>query len=481
MHHINQLYIDGQWVKPSNDTDVKPITLVNPSTEHEVGTLLPGSWRDVDLAVGAAKRAFASFSKSSRESRFDLLGRFAEEYKKRQEDLSKAIEDEIGCPQWLAAGAQYSMPLQHLEVATELLEHYDFETPMGRHLVKQEPIGVCGLITPWNWPILQIMIKLAPAIATGCTIVWKPSEYSSISAMILAEIVDAAEFPPGVFNMIFGCGADVGRAISSHRDIAMISVTGSTRAGVEIAQQAAPTLKRVHQELGGKGPSILLEDADFEAAVSSGVNYVMLNSGQNCTAPTRLLVPRHRIAEAEKIAVRTVEALSVGPERDAQIGPVANINQWNHIQRMIQAGIAEGAKLVHGGPGRVESLEAGYFVKPTIFSDVHNSMAVAQEEIFGPVVTIIPYSTLEEAISIANDSPFGLASYVHSADHNAARAVAGQLVSGQVFINGDLSLLDINVPFGGRKMSGNGREFGAAGFEAFTESVSYMGYYSELV
>lgn len=477
MRQLSKFYIDGRWVEPAAGQSAVHLDVFSPVTEARTGSVVLGDMRDVDRAVEAARRAFDTYSVSSVGSRIALLKRVREEYRKRHADISAAMAEEIGCPGWLADGAQFTMPEMHLNTAIDLLENHQFEHAQGRNLIRHQAVGVCGLITPWNWPVLQIMIKLAPALATGCTLVWKPSEYSSFSAQILAEVMEAADVPPGVFNMVYGDGAGVGQALNQHKDIAMISFTGSTRAGIEIARQAAGTVKRVHQELGGKGPNILLDDADFNKAIPSGVTYVMLNSGQNCTSPTRLLVPRSRLAEAESIAKAKAEEMKVGLDSDALIGPVANRAQWERVQKLIQEGIDEGARLVIGGAGKPDGIERGYFVKPTIFSDVANDMVIAQEEIFGPVLSIIPYDTVDEAIRIANDSPFGLAAYVHSADSERAKQVASRVVAGHIYINGDMDLLDVTVPFGGRKMSGNGREFGAAGFEAFTEPVVYLGYY----
>ncbi|PYY72471.1 aldehyde dehydrogenase family protein [Pseudomonas jessenii] len=479
MRNLSSFYINGSWVKPLGGAGSSTFETISPVTEDVTGRIVLGSYYDVERAVNAAKTALESFSKTSRHERIELLKTIAEEYRNRQHDLSEAIAEEMGCPPWLAKEGQFILPEMHLKTAINILETYEFESLCGNALIRRQPVGVCGLITPWNWPLLQIMTKVAPALATGCTVVWKPSEYSSFSAQILAEVFDASGVPPGVFNMVFGDGGGVGQALSVHPDVDMLSITGSTKAGIEVARQAAFTIKKVHQELGGKGPSILLEDADFNKAVVSGVKYVMLNSGQNCTSPTRLLVPRQRLAEAETIAKETAEAMKVGPpETDALIGPVANKQQWERVQHMIKQGIDEGAELLLGGPGRPEGIERGYFVKPTIFSNVSNEMSIAREEIFGPVLTIIPYDSVEEAILIANDSPYGLAAYVHSARKDHAIQVANRIVAGQIYINGDMDLLDVVVPFGGRKMSGNGREFGAAGFEAFTESVAYLGYTS---
>lgn len=333
------------------------------------------------------------------------------------------------------------------------------------------------MITPWNWPLGIVIPKLVPALATGCTVVLKPSEFAPFSARILAEIMDAAKVPAGVFNLVYGDGATVGVALSSHPDVDMVSITGSTRAGIEVARNAAPTVKRVHQELGGKSPNVLLEDANFEKAVNTGVRFIMLNSGQTCSAPSRMLVPTSRAEEAVAIAKATAESLMVGsPQSQVDLGPVVNESQWKRIQGLIEKGIAEGATLVTGGPGRPAGLEKGYYVKPTIFANVTSDMTIVREEIFGPVLVIQAYDTVEDAIRIANDTPYGLAAYVHSGNLEKARQVAGRIRAGQVFINGDMDLLDLQMPFGGCKMSGNGRECGEAGFESFLEEIALLGY-----
>jgi aldehyde dehydrogenase (NAD+) len=477
MTNLSTFYIDGKWIAPESGTDPLIFKTIDPATENVSGQIALGTAIDVDRAVAAARRAFESYSMTDRTYRIDLLRRIAEGFSSRRADLAKAMVEEMGCPAWLAEGGQYEMPAMHLQKAIEVLESFAFEYHNAETLVRREPIGVCGLITPWNWPLLTAMTKIAPALATGCTMVWKPSEYTPFSAQILTEIIDAAGTPPGVVNMVFGEGPVVGAAISTHPDIDMISITGSTRAGIEVARSAAATVKRVHQELGGKSPNLLLDDADLERAVPSCVEYIMINAGQNCTAPTRLLAPRSRLNEVVALAKAKAESVEVGaPTSGAFVGPVINSQQWIHIQALIRRGIDEGATLVTGGPGLPDGLENGFFVKPTIFSDVSNDMAIAREEIFGPVLVIIPYDTVDEAVHIANDTPYGLAAYVHSKTIERARTIARRLKAGQVFINGDLDLLDMNSPFGGRKMSGNGREFGAAGFEAFTEEVSYIGY-----
>jgi aldehyde dehydrogenase (NAD+) len=474
MRELRQFYIGGHWVGPAGK---RTFDVVHPATEQVVGRISLGGPDDVDRAVAAARAAFDVYSRSSRDDRLGLLRRIAAAFEARHADLSDALIQELGCSPWLANDAQLPLPAGHIRTAIEVLETFPFERQCGRTMVRKEPIGVCGLITPWNWPVLTTMTKVLPALATGCTVVWKPSEYAPLSALVLAEIFEAAEVPPGVVNMVFGDGPTVGAALSLHPGVDMVSITGSTRAGIEVARNAATTVKRVHQELGGKSPNVLLADADLEKAVPSGVRYVMLNAGQNCTAPTRLLAPRSRLAQVVDIARKTVESLSVGPpESNAFVGPVVNATQWNRIQALIGKGLEQGASLVVGGPGKPAGLERGYFIKPTIFSDVTNDMAVAQEEIFGPVLVIVPYDDIDEAVRIANDTPYGLAAYVHSRDIQHARAIAARIRAGQVFINGDMDLLDLNAPFGGRKMSGNGREFGASGFEAFLEDVAYIGF-----
>jgi aldehyde dehydrogenase (NAD+) len=474
MREYLKFYIGGRWVE---STGRRTFEVINPASEAVAGRIALGEKDDVDHAVRAAHEALDAYSRSSREERLDLIRRIQQAFEARRADLSTALTDELGNAPWLIADGQLALPAGHIKIALEVLETFPFEKLSGSTLVRKEPIGVCALITPWNWPLLTTMTKILPALATGCTVVWKPSEYAPFSAQVLAEVFDAARVPPGVINMVFGDGPTVGAALSQHPAVDMVSFTGSTRAGIEVARNAAPTVKRVHQELGGKGPNVLLEDADINKAVPSGVRYVTLNAGQNCTAPTRLLAPRSRLSAVVAIAKATAESLTVGPPAsNAFVGPVINSNQWNRIQGLIQKGIEEGATLVLGGPGRPEGLERGYFVKPTIFTDVSNDMTIAREEIFGPVLVIIPYDDVEEAVRIANDSPYGLAAYVHSRDLQKAREVGSRIRAGQVFINGDMDLMDLNAPFGGRKMSGNGREFGASGFEAFLEEVAYIGY-----
>jgi aldehyde dehydrogenase (NAD+) len=381
----------------------------------------------------------------------------------------------MGAPASLAQRAQAPIGMGHLATGIEVLKTFKFEEDRGPTRLVKEPIGVCAMITPWNWPINQIACKVVPALATGCTMVLKPSEESPFSAVIWAEIMHAAGVPAGVFNLVNGTGLEVGAALSSHPDVDMVSFTGSTRAGVEVAKAAAPTVKRVAQELGGKSPNILLPDADMKSAVSGGVKHVMQNSGQSCNAPTRMLVPSAKMAEAIVIAKETAESTTVGdPNGNAQLGPVVNRTQWEKIQRLIQAGIDEGATLVAGGVGRPEGLDKGFYVKPTVFANVTNDMTVAKEEIFGPVVSILGYESVDQAVDIGNDTEYGLAAYVSGTDLAAARAVASRLRAGQVSINGGGG--DMMAPFGGYKMSGNGREWGDFGFHEYLEVKAILGY-----
>jgi aldehyde dehydrogenase (NAD+) len=403
-----------------------------------------------------------------------VLQRIAEEYQKRAGDLAAAITEEMGAPASLANGYQVGLGIGHLMKAIEVLKSFRLEEQQGATLLVKEPIGVCGLITPWNWPMNQIAVKVFPALATGCTMLLKPSEVAPFSAQIFAEILDAARVPAGVFNLIQGDGAGVGVAMSSHPDIDMISFTGSTRAGVEIAKNAAPTVKRVAQELGGKGPNIILDDAAFASNVASGVASMMGNSGQTCSAPSRMLVPSARMEEAIRIAREATSQVTVGdPKGDFTIGPVVSKTQFEKIQTLLQKGIDEGATLVAGGTGRPEGLKKGYFVKPTVFANVTNNMTIAREEIFGPVLTILGYNSLDQAVEIANDTEYGLAGYVAAADVEKARAVARRIRSGWVVINGGF---DFNAPFGGYKRSGNGREWGEFGFHEYLETKSILGY-----
>jgi len=472
MRSYKKFYIDGAWVDP-----VSPRTLdvINPATERACGTISLGSAADVDRAAAAARRAFASYSQTTREDRLALLGRIVEVYKARYNDMAAAITEEMGAPASLSQNAQAAIGVGHFQAAQAILQNYVFEEMRGTTLIAREPIGVCGFITPWNWPINQMACKVAPALATGCTMVLKPSEIAPFSGIILAEILHEAGVPPGVFNLVNGDGPGVGAAISSHPDIDLVSFTGSTRAGVEVARAAAPTIKRVHQELGGKSPNIILADADLKRAVASGVKQVMQNSGQSCNAPTRMIAPHSVMDQVVQIARATAEATTVGdPGGNAELGPVVSELQWTKIQGLIQKGIDEGAQLVAGGTGRPEGLEVGYYVKPTVFAGVTNDMTIAREEIFGPVIVILGYDTVDEAIAIANDTPYGLAAYVQGKDPAQLRHVARQLRAGQVNINS--AGMDIMAPFGGYKQSGNGREWGDLAFGEFLETKAELGY-----
>ncbi|MCD9029722.1 aldehyde dehydrogenase family protein [Luteimonas sp. BDR2-5] len=474
MRDCLKFYIDGRWVEPSGTGSFE---LLDPATELPSGRVALGDAVDVDRAVAAARTAFDSYSRTSREARIALLQRIAEVFEARKPDMIAAVIRELGCPAWLAEQAQVPLPATHIAVAIDVLKDYRFDTERGSTLIRRQPIGVCALITPWNWPVSLVMTKVIPALAVGCTVVLKPSEYAPYSAQVLAEILDEAEVPAGVFNMLFGEGAVVGAALSGHPDVDAVSITGSTRAGIEVARNAASTVKRVHQELGGKSPNVILDGADLQKAVSSGVRYMFINAGQTCSVPSRMIVPRSRLAEVVEIARSTAETLQVGPpDSGAFVGPVINASQWSRVQGLIEKGIEEGATLVVGGPGKPEGLAQGYYVRPTIFSDVGNDMTIAREEIFGPVLAIIPFDNEDDAVRIANDTPYGLAAYVHAGTIEQAREVGARIRAGQVNLNGDLDLLDPYSPFGGCKMSGNGREWGAFGFEAFLEEVSYVGY-----
>ena len=473
MREYTKFYINGEWVDP-----VKPNTLdvINPATEEVCAHISMGSEEDVNRAVAAAKAAFESYGRTSVKERVQLLESCIEVYQKYYNDIADAIREEMGAPKELAAGAQAYCGLGHLQEAAKILKTFKFEEDLGPHRVFKEPIGVCGLITPWNWPVNQISCKVAPALAVGCTMVLKPSEVAPLSAYLYAKVMDEAGVPAGVFNLVNGDGPVVGTALSKHPDVDMMSFTGSTRAGTLVAQNAAPTVKRVTQELGGKSPNIILEDADLEKAVTGGVMHMYNNTGQSCNAPSRMLVPRAKLAEAEAIAAKVTEAVVVGdPAADGTtMGPVVSEVQFNKIQGLIEKGIAEGAKVVAGGPGRPDGISKGYFIRPTVFSGVNNDMTIAREEIFGPVLAMIPYDSEEEAIRIANDTPYGLAGYVQSEDINHARQVASRIRAGNVHINGAAGGFD--VPFGGFKQSGNGREWGAHGFTDFLEIKAVEGY-----
>ncbi len=473
MFEYTKFYINGQWVDP-----VTPRTLevLDPSTEEACATISLGSEADVDLAVAAAKNAFETFSQTSVDERVGMLERMAEIFQRRIGEIAEAIRLEMGAPIKLASTAQAYAGLGHITEAAKILKTYSFTEDLGPHRVVKEPIGVCGLITPWNWPLNQVSCKVAPALAVGCTMVLKPSEIAPLSAYLYAEIMDEAGIPPGVFNLVNGDGPTVGEALSRHPDVDMMSFTGSTRAGSLVAQNAAPTVKRVTQELGGKSPNIILDDADLEAAVTRGVMHMYNNTGQSCNAPSRMLVPRSLLSQAEEIAAKVTEGVVMGPtaSESTTMGPVISKIQWDKIQGLIESGIAEGAKVVCGGPGLPDGIDRGYYVRPTVFSDVSNDMTIAQQEIFGPVLVMIPYDNEEEAIRIANDTPYGLAGYLQSGDLEHARRVASKIRAGNVHINGASAGLD--VPFGGYKQSGNGREWGAHGFTDYLEIKAISGF-----
>ena len=472
MYDCTKNYIDGQWVASSG---AELHDIINPATEKPIGQVSFGTSADVDRAVAAARAAFEEFSRWSVEQRLELLGRIADAYKARYDDMAAAITAEMGAPASFALKAQAGSGLGHVKAAIAALRDFEFEEKIGQSTVLKEPIGVCGLITPWNWPINQIACKVAPALAAGCTMVLKPSEIAPVDATIFAEILDAAGVPAGVFNLVHGDGPGVGAAMSAHPGIDMMSFTGSTRAGVLVAKAAADTVKRVAQELGGKSANIILESAPLEQAVVSGVRSMLSNSGQSCNAPSRMLVPAGLYEEAVAIAAATAEKTVVGDPlaEGTHIGPVISESQYNKIQGLIEQGIAEGARVAAGGPGKPAGLETGYYVKPTVFRDVSNDMTIAREEIFGPVLCMIPYASLDEAVRIANDSEYGLSGYVYGGTTEEALAVARRLRTGMVHLNGAPN--DVQAPFGGYKKSGNGREWGVLGIEDYLEVKAVMG------
>jgi aldehyde dehydrogenase (NAD+) len=467
-----QFYIDGAWVDPLEPREFK---VINPATEAQAGVISMGSSKDVDRAVLAARRAFDGYSRTLPAERLALMERILASYKAHYDEIAQAISIEMGAPITLSKGAQTAIGVGHITAMIEVLKTFSFEEMRGTVRLVQEPVGVCALITPWNWPMNQVAAKVVPALAAGCTMVLKPSEYSPFSAIIWAKVMDEAGVPKGVFNLVNGDGASVGAALSSHKEIDMVSFTGSTRAGTEVAKSAAASVKRVHQELGGKSPNVLLDDADFEKAVKRSVMHVFQNSGQSCNAPTRMLVPAAKLAEVEAIAKRVAESVVVGDpmSEKTSVGPVVSKLQFERVEGYIAKGIAEGAKVLIGGSGRPEGLEKGYFVKPTIFSNVNNQMTIAREEIFGPVLCILPYDDEEQAVQLANDTPYGLAAYVWSQDNLRARRVGGRIRAGQVTLNGASGTM--NTPFGGFKASGNGREYGEFGLRDFLEVKAVIG------
>ena len=476
MENKKNFYIDGKWVSPKSKEEIK---VINPATEENCAVISLGNKEDIDLAVSSAKKAYTTWSFSTKDERIKLLEKLYENYKKRWADIAEAITTEMGAPKDFATKLQAGTGAAHLKSFIRYLKNFEFEKPLGEHAPNQrliyEPKGVCALITPWNWPMNQVCLKVMPALAAGCTMVLKPSELAPLSSMILAELIDDTKFPPGVFNLVNGDGATTGDALTSHPDVNMISFTGSTRAGALISQNAAKDFKRVSLELGGKGANIIFKDADPDA-IERGALRCFRNSGQSCNAPTRMLVEKSMYDEAVERLKKYTESFEVGdPKKEGEhIGPVISETQYNKIQTLIKKGIEEGAKLVAGGPGKPEGLEKGYFVKPTVFVDVNNDMDIARTEIFGPVLSVMPFETEEEAIQIANDTPYGLTNYIQTQDKEKVKRVARKLRSGMVDVNG--AGIAVDAPFGGFKHSGIGREAGEHGLEEFLEVKSVGGW-----
>lgn len=468
----NKFYINGEWVLPANRST---LDVINPATEEAFATISLGTAEDVDAAARAARAAFPEWSRSTIDVRMVVIDKILAGMKERGAEMATAISNEMGAPMGLSKTAQLGSGMGHFANILKVLENYEFEETRGSTKIVKEAAGVCGFITPWNWPLNQIACKVAPALAAGCTMVLKPSEIAPISAYLLAEIIAESGLPAGVFNLINGDGPTVGAAISSHPEIDVVSFTGSTRAGREVAKAAADDIKRVTQELGGKSANIILDDvADFAKAVGGGVIGCFGNSGQSCNAPTRMLVPRARMAEAMEIAKAVAAKASVGDpvDENTRLGPVVSELQFNKITALIEKGIEEGAELIAGGPGRPEGFDKGYFIQPTVFGNVTNDMTIAREEIFGPVLAILGYEDDADAVRIANDTDYGLSGYVSGEQEHAER-IARQLRTGMVHING--AGPDFSAPFGGYKKSGNGREWGVEGFEEYLETKSIMG------
>ena len=465
-------YINGQWIKPSG-TEI--FDVINPATEQAVAEISLGDSVDVDRAVAAACQAFKSYSQTSVAERIELLTTIREIYKRRLDDVADAIQSEMGAPSYLARGPQAMVGLAHLKAAIRALDKHEFEYMHGDFLIRHEPIGVCGLITPWNWPVNQVVSKLAPCIASGCTAVLKPSEIAPLSSLVIADIMDEAKVPAGVFNLINGLGPVVGEAMSAHPDIDMMSFTGSTRGGIAVAKASANSVKRVSQELGGKSANIVLDDDAFESSIRKGVSLCMNNTGQSCNAPTRMLIPSGRKLEAYEIARKTAEQVIVGDPREDStvVGPLVSAVQYDKVQSLIEAGLEEGATLLTGGAGKPDGLDRGYYAKPTVFGDVKNDMTIAREEIFGPVLSMIAYDDIDDAVAIANDTDYGLAAYVSGQDKDILTAIGRRLRAGQVHINYGSGGAD--APFGGYKQSGNGREKAEWGLEEFLEVKAIMG------
>ncbi len=476
MENKKNFYIDGKWVASKAKEEIK---VINPATEENCAVISLGNKDDVNDAVSAAKKAYSSWAFSSKDDRIKLLEKLYENYKKRWADIANAITTEMGAPKDFATKLQAGTGAAHLKSFIKYLKNFEFEKPLGEHAPNQrliyEPKGVCALITPWNWPMNQVCLKVMPALAAGCTMVLKPSELAPLSSMILAELIDDTKFPAGVFNLVNGDGATTGDALTSHPDVNMISFTGSTRAGALISQNAAKDFKRVSLELGGKGANIIFKDADPQA-IERGALRCFRNSGQSCNAPTRMLVEKSMYNEAVERLKKYTESFEVGdPKKEGEhIGPVISEIQYNKIQTLIKKGIDEGAKLIAGGPGRPKGLEKGYFVKPTVFANVNNNMDIARTEIFGPVLSVMSFETEEEAIQIANDTPYGLTNYIQTQDKEKVKRVARKLRSGMVDVNG--AGIAVDAPFGGFKHSGIGREAGEHGLEEFLEVKSVGGW-----
>ena len=471
MRDYQKFYIDGKWVDP---VEPKTANVINPATEEVSGRISMASLPDVEKAVQAARKAFASWSQTTREQRLEILLAIQAEYAKRQNEIGEAITEEMGAPKALGNGFHVGLGGGHIAAAIESLKTFKFEELRGNTLIHRVPIGVCAMITPWNWPMNQVAVKVLPALATGCTMVLKPPQLAPYSAQIFAEVLDKAGVPAGVFNMLQGSGAVVGAALSAHPEVDLVSITGSEAVGVEIAKAAAPTVKRVCQELGGKSAFIVLDDADLAKNVASATSGMMVNSGQTCSAGSRLLVPKKRMAEAIEAARKAANEVTVGdPLGNFAMGPMVSKTQFNEVQRYINIGIEEGAELIAGGPGRPDGISKGYFCKPTVFAKVSNQSKIAREEIFGPVLVIIGYDDIDDAVAIANDSDFGLAGYVNGADRELCNKVAKRLRTGWVSINGGF---DFQAPFGGMKKSGNGREWGEFGFHEYVEIQALLGY-----
>ena len=461
-----EFYIDGRWVSAHGN---RTLDVINPATQASCGTIALGDSDDVNAAVSAAETALYSYSRTTVQERLELLEAIIAEYQHRSEDLATTLSTEMGAPIGLARKVQVPSGLGHFTTIRKVIEDFSWHQDRKRHRLVREPIGVCAMITPWNWPLNQIACKVAPALAAGCTMVLKPSEVAPLNAIILAEILDTAGVPSGVFNLVNGDGPGVGQALAAHPAVNMISFTGSTRAGIQVAKTAADSVKRVAQELGGKSPNIVLPDADLERAVTSGVRQICNNTGQSCNAPSRMLVPVKHHDQVLEIAARAAQSVVPGDPfaEDTTMGPLVSETQWNRVQNLIQTGIDEGARLACGGVGRPEDLTKGFYARPTVFGDVDNAMKIAREEIFGPVLCVIPYKSIDEAIEIANDTPYGLSAYVQSTNVELALEVASQLQAGNVHING--AHADLHAPFGGYKQSGNGREWGEAGLEEYLE------------